>query len=163
MSDMLVEDPLKGQKSQIPYSKEKFAKAMNCSVELLNRLDKLTKDIKQKVFSDESDDLLVGNIGCRYCGRWYLENNKVWVGLTFDRPTGHQVEIGFCVSDSGKTNGYIEVNKLLKAHYNYYAEYTEINEGYWFYTFFDNSLENYCSVCSAYEEVKKIIKEVLGI
>lgn len=161
MIDMKVEDPIGryDRNKHVGYEKEKFAKAMNCSIHILDNLERLTNMLSND-YSIDKYNYLVGNIGCRYCGRWYGENNHIWVGLTFDRPVGHKLTVGFYVPVSEDTKDYIEVNKLLKAHYNYYVEYSEIDGCYFFSVFLDNSLENYCSVCSAYEEVKKILQTV---
>ena len=161
MGDMKLEDPLSklNPKGHCDYYISEFAKAMNCSIRILNNLDYLT----QKLSNDYKIDKyrkLVGNIGCRYCGRWY-EDNSIWVGLLFDRPVGNKLAIGFYI-DSKKTEDekHIKISQLLSSNYNFYAEYAEIDKGYWFYIFLDYSLEICCSITMAYESIRTIIKDV---
>lgn len=160
---IVVEDICSKCKNKLKrYAKADFAKAMNCPVYLLDNLDALT----QKVFGVKENDPLVGNVGCKYCGR-SDKNKTIWTGLLFDRPVGHKLAVGFCVcapkhkKDAFPKNTYIDINNLLSAYYNYYAEYTEIDGGYWFFVFLDCSIENKKSVSAACREMKKIINDVV--
>lgn len=163
MRSMVIEDICSKRKSHLtPYVKTNFAKAMNCPMSLLDRLDALT----QKVFGVNESVPLVGNVGCRYCGR-SDKNKTIWAGLLFDRPMKYKLAVGFCVyapkqrKEAFSKNTYIDINKLLSAHYNYYAEYAEIDGGYWFFVFLDCPIEDNKSVSAACREIKKIINDVV--
>lgn len=163
MRSMVIEDICSKLKSHLtPYAKEDFAKAMNCPASLLDNVDALT----QKVFGVKENDPLVGNIGSRYCGR-SDKNKTIWAGLLFDRPVEYKLAVGFCVyapkqkSDAFSKNTYININDLLSAHCNYYAEYTEIDGGYWCFVFLNCSIENVNSISDACGEIKKIINDVV--
>ena len=161
MDYMRVEDKITHNRR---FPKSEFAKAMSCSKKLLDNIDLLTKKVTVNIFHKEENDLLVGNIGCRFCGRWY-EDKSIWIGLLFDRTLNYQLSIGFGVKPTGSKKDnttYIKVEKLLSDtfHLNYHVEYIRTEECYWFYTFLSNSIENYCSILSAFEEIENILNQI---
>ena len=161
---MVIENKLVPNGRNLNYPKSDFAKNMNCPESMIQWVD----DFTNKISSTYAGSKFKGNIGCRYCGRYYSVNggtDNVFVGLKFERPVGHKLVVGFCVeapkTNESSKNEYIDVQKLLSAHYNYYAEYTEIDEGYWFYIFIDDSLFCCKDSDSAAAEVEKVLKDVL--
>lgn len=164
MGDMLIENKnsRRGSYSK-KYLKELFAKEINCTVSLLNNLNELIK----VVFEENKDLMLIGNNECRYCGR-SNDDKSIWVGIIFEKLIGHKLAVGFFIYETNKkeedSSGDIIIkrDKLLTAHYNYLTEYAEIDGGYWFFVYVDCSLENYCSIYTASNEIKKIIKDVVG-
>ena len=156
---MSLEEPSKNNLQK--HDKSDFARTMNCSVRLLDTIDELTGKIGRDLFDENYNDVFVGNIGCRSCGRWYSENKRIWVGVFFDRLIGYKLAVGFCVNPQiPEDKSFIQISKLLSTHYNYYAEYIGIENDYWFYIFLNNTLEPCCNTLSAYEEIVKIIQEV---
>ncbi len=122
-------------------SKEDFAKAMNCSIELINQIDDLTDSKSLNNLNNKSK--FKGNVDRGYCGRSF-ENDTIWIGCFFERPYGFKLMVGFWIpSDVAKIkNSYFP--NLLKSHRFLFAKYAKKDEdGYWFYVKIDDFLLNY--------------------
>lgn len=86
-----------------PYSKKDFAKIMNCSVDFLDSIENFTLNI---LGLDKTD--FIGNIGCRYCGRWYKRKDdseySIWVGVFFDKNCNFELQVSFWVATPDSKN-----------------------------------------------------------
>lgn len=140
--------------------KKNFAKVMNCSFELIERIDVLTNSINLN-----NKCKFVGNFDCRFCGRSF-KNNKIWIGGFFERLSGVQLMVGFWVSDTVFCKCKYGINylpKLLKSHYSFFGEYVEIDDGYWLYVKIDSFLQNGCDIHYAKKQIEDILNDVLKL
>ena len=169
----ILKDP-QDEPIDAPY--EAVAIEMNCSVNLLNQLNVLS-DLKGKIPNVNSQSELKRNFGWHYCGRYYYRDSThenesqegkepplFWLGIFFERPKGYQLVIGFPEkTEQISDNSFNTFKALVKNHYNFYAEYTEILNGYWYYIYLDNLLltQSITDMNSAQDEIVKIVNDII--
>ena len=159
-TELMVEESL--NVNHVSRSKSEFAKAMSCSVKLLDNLEKLTSFINIDGEEKVPDKKLIGNIACRYCVQRF-KNESIWVGCYFERLVGFKLQVSFFVKiPTGKGNLKSDYAKgIMESHYNFTADYSVADDAYYFNILIDNPLRTCCDVDLAKNQIQAIIDEVL--
>ena len=152
------------------WQKADFARSMNCSVDLLNRIDNFTTNLSTTKGSLKRD--FIGNLERRFCGRFYSSQDflqsytfnlaKIWIGVYFDRFWGYRLMVSFHNEVPEKDTACIPfLRRIMDKHLPIYAEYDEKDLGYWFSVPFPNFLESDDDVKTATNVVQDFIKDVI--
>lgn len=158
--DMEIEDKSSLPKGCINYSESDFAKNMNCPKSMIQWVDDLTN----KIFSTYAGRKFKGNIGRRYCGRYYSINggtDNVFVGLKFLKSNKKRVEIGFFIENFEKIIMSNGLQQLISANYECFIENDSYDKAYWVYVPFDYEILSCGAIDSAAKEIEKVFAAFL--